>query len=44
MHIRRAVLLACVLTSACGGSNPAAPTPRVPNVVGNYSGEMANRS
>jgi hypothetical protein len=34
-----AVLLACVLLSACGGSsNPAAPTPQIPNVVGNYSG------
>ena len=23
---------------ACGGGNPSAPTPQIPNVVGNYSG------
>lgn len=31
--------LILVYTAACGGSNgPAAPTPQIPNVVGNYSG------
>jgi hypothetical protein len=32
------VLCALLLLVGCGGGNPSAPTPKIPNVVGIYSG------
>ena len=38
MHLRLALCFLIVPLVACGGGNSAAPTPQIPNVVGNYSG------
>ena len=32
------IVLSLLLVSACGGSNPLAPSPSVPNYAGNWSG------
>jgi hypothetical protein len=38
--MRRLPLIVALVATACGGSGggPTAPTPQIPNVVGNYSG------